>query len=157
MGLDVKQYTEFVLRPTCEYLGLYSRAAEMLLLGTAAQESHFTYLDQLTPGDGPAYGIFQMEEPTHDDLLTWLARKDHDLWQKCLTTRVPFIPNVKQLHGNLYFATALCRIKYWRDPEPLPPTNDLQGVARYYKRVWNTYKGRATIQEFVANYRKYVQ
>ena len=46
---------------------MYSPVAENLIMGTAAQESGFTYIKQL--GGGPALGMFQVEPATAEDIL----------------------------------------------------------------------------------------
>jgi len=58
-----------IVYPTLHYIGLWSDAAETLILGTIAQESRCgEYVKQV--GGGPALGICQMEPATHDDI--WL-------------------------------------------------------------------------------------
>ena len=41
MTINAADLVEHVIKPTLDYLGMYSSAAEKLLLGTAAQESQF--------------------------------------------------------------------------------------------------------------------
>jgi hypothetical protein len=68
VSIDANQLRHYVVRPTLRRLGLWSKSAENLLMGTAAQESHLgTYLHQV--GGGPAKGIFQMEPATERDLI----------------------------------------------------------------------------------------
>ena len=57
-----------VIKPALEKLGLWSMAAEELVLGTAIVESAAIYLRQ--HGAGPALGLWQAEPRTHDDLYT---------------------------------------------------------------------------------------
>lgn len=53
-------------------LGLWSQAAEDLLLGTAIQESGLVHVRQV---GGPALGYWQMEPATHDDI--WASFVQH--------------------------------------------------------------------------------
>ena len=50
--MDAKQLLELVIRPRLKKLGLYSEAAEQLVIGTIWQESRGEYIKQL--GASPA-------------------------------------------------------------------------------------------------------
>lgn len=159
MSMNAQQLRTLVVRPTLTHMGMHSLEAENLLLGTAAQESRLGhYLHQV--GGGPALGIYQMEPETH-----W------DIWRNFLSWRPQISAKVRslaghrwvgefvgdaELVGNLFYATALARIHYWRRPEPLPRAGDLAGLAHYWKAFYNTAAGRGTEAEFVENYRRYV-
>lgn len=151
MSIDAKQLKLFVIVPTLAQLGLYSDAAVNLLLGTCAQESKMgTYLKQL---NGSALGIYQMEPASHDDIWDNYLKYRGDLAGKILAIDSR---NTNNLIVNLSYATAMARIQYLRVSEPLPEANDLNGLAHYYKVYYNTAGGAATIDEFVANYQRYV-
>src|SRR6056300_1676988 len=64
--LDPAQFRSQIIIPALDVLGLNSKAAQELLLGTAIQESRLTYLKQI--GGGPALGLYQIEPATHHDL-----------------------------------------------------------------------------------------
>lgn len=155
--IDREHLREQVIRPTLRWLGLWSEAAEALLIGTAAQESAGgRYLRQL--GGGPALGIYQMEPATHADI--WrnylahrgaLARKVREL--RCAVS--PFVDPVQELAGNLYYATAMTRIHYLRVPEPLPDAGDLEALADYWKQHYNTALGAGQPDEFLAAWGRY--
>lgn len=158
-GIKSSQLRRYVIKPTLTALDPmipYSRAAENLLLGTAAQESHMgRYLKQIR---GPALGIYQMEPGTYDDIwrtyLSYHSSLAHVI--KCFLS-INVIGEVDQLSGNLYLATAMARVHYFRVRERLPRTNDVVGMAAYWKRYFNTPKGRGRVAEFVENYRRYVR
>ena len=147
-----------VIRPVLKDLGLWSPIAENLLLGTAAQESHMgTYLDQADPTiEGPALGIFQIEVTTHDDVWeNYLAYQEN----YARVVRSYSLPtySYKQLAGNLYYGAAVARLIYRRVKEPLPTDpNDIKAMARYWKLNYNTSLGKGTVEEFEANYKRYV-
>ena len=125
-------------------LDLYSESALKLLLGTCAQESHFgTYRKQI---HGPAVGIFQMEPNT----FNWLKDK--------YKAKFPSINDyeINDLEFNDKAAAIFCRLRYLADPHPLPPADNLNAIATYWKRVYNTYLGSGTVQEFLDNYRRFV-
>lgn len=149
MTIHPGQLREYVIRPVLHRLGLYSEAAEELLMLTAATESLCgKYLHQV---GGPALGIFQMEPATC-----------RDIYDNYLAYRKPMADEIKQwgsgpehLPGSLYYATAMARVHYLRVPEPLPSAMDVNGLARYWKDHYNTHLGAGTIVKAVANYRKY--
>lgn len=149
MSFDCKQFRDLIGRvlhlnsnPSRK---LHLGAAVNLLLGTAAQESAFgTYLRQL--GGGPALGAFQMEEATFE----WLRGK--------YGVELYLHGNeFEELEWNLQLAILLARLRYWVVPEPLPSAYDIPGMARYYKKYFNTATGKGTAEEFEENYRRYVK
>jgi len=151
MSFHKGQFKDLIERTLISYEPkLCVDAAINLLLGTAAQESHFgTYLRQI--GSGPALGVFQMEPST----FIWL--RDH------YARRPPFnMSNLgervaEELEWDLRLATIMARLRYWIIPKPLPDANDIQALAQYWKNYYNTRFGRGTIEEFIENYRKFVE
>lgn len=157
MSIDCKQLREWVVRPVLEHLAPeipYSLDAEEQLLGTCAQESHMgKWIDQTTPGPGPAYGIFQMEKATHNDLWENFLRYKPAIGVKML--RYVTHTEAEEMVGNLYYAAAMCRIHYFRVREKIPHT--LHEQAAYWKKYYNTVHGKGTVHEYLENYRKYVR
>ena len=157
MSFDTRQFRECIVRPTLKALEPeipYSLVAEELLMLTAAQESHLgTYLKQK---GGPALGIYQMEPATHVDLYCNFIQLRPILARK-LGLMIPSLPDVGRdvLIGNLYYATAIARVHYFRVAEPLPPLYD-KALAEYWKKHWNTKLGKGTVNEALANYARYV-
>jgi hypothetical protein len=151
MGIDAKQLKLFVIVPTLAKLGLYSDSAVNLLLGTCAQESRMgTYLKQI---NGPALGIYQVEPNSHEDI--W---DNYLKYRSELAGRVLGIDSrdTNNLIVNLSYATAIARIHYLRAPDPFPEHNDIEGLAHYWKRYYNSYEGKGTVEEFIDNYKRYV-
>jgi hypothetical protein len=151
--IDPGQLREFIVRPALLAINLYSPAAENLLMGTAAVESRLVYIDQLAPGNGPAYGPWQMERRTHDDLVRWLngfpALRDK------VDAMVASWPKERhyQLHTNLAYAVVMARLYYYRLKEPLPPEDNVEAMARYWKTHYNTKLGKGTVRGFVKAYK----
>ena len=151
--MNVKQFRDFVVVPSLEYIGAYSLAAEQLVIGTALAESNLDYIQQT--GGGPARGLFQMEPRTHDDIWeNWLRHKPHivDGLKGLLIRDMDLLD---QLRGNLFYAAAMCRIHYLRFSEPLPPENDWPDMARYWKKYYNTHLGAGTPQHFLQKSRPF--
>ena len=152
--MDALQFRVEVVRPVLVHLGLHSAAAENLLVGTALHESGgLRWLRQL--GGGPAFGVYQIEPSTHDDIwrnyLQFRPRLNERVAR--LAANEPTRP--EQLITNLAYATAIARVHYLRVPAPLPDAGDLGGLARYWKRHFNTPKGAGTAAAFIDTYRHF--
>lgn len=148
--LDPRQLANLVVRPTFESIGLYSRDAVALLMGTAMQESQLTYLRQLE--NGPALGLWQMEPTTHDDIWANYLRYRWRIAQP-IKALVP-TPGPRAMVDNLSYACAMARVHYLRVPEPLPGWDDVHGQALYWKKHYNTFLGKGTPGEFILNYER---
>ena len=44
---------------------------------------------------------------------------------------------------------ALCRLHYRRDSKPIPSWDSIETQGKYWKRVYNTHKGRGTVKHFM--------
>jgi hypothetical protein len=142
--LDVRQFENLIVEPTLKELGLYSRAALKLVMGTAITESSFKYLKQK---GGPALGIYQMEPFTHDDIWKNFLVRKKELSDNIILASAECSSD--ELVYNLKYATAMCRIQYYRVPDPLPDYNDIQGLAQYWKDFYNTRLGKGKVEDFV--------
>jgi hypothetical protein len=155
MAIDREQLKSLI-DATLSRMDLHSPAALNLLMGTAAQESHLgTYIRQI--GGGPARGIFQMEPATEEDIWRNYLRGRMHLSDRVWVVSGCDGPNPYQLEGNLLYQIAIARIHYLRVPKPLPAAGDVAAMAAYWKKYWNTHLGDGTVEEFAANYRKYVE
>lgn len=155
MSIKANQLRIHVIVPAISSIGLYSMSAENLLLGTAAQESHLgEYLKQVK---GVALGIYQMEPDTY-----------HWLWDSHVKPKVNILskirlycgysgkPDASRLVSDLTLATIMARLRYSVEKESLPFPNNIEELARYWKKYYNTENGSGTTEEFILNYRKYV-
>lgn len=160
MKREVRMFRDRVLRPALQPLGLWSDTAELLLLGTAAQESQFRHLEQI--GGGPALGLYQMEPATHDDIWenwlkyrpVWNARARW--WGSSASVPGSVRPQADEVTWNLRYATVMARLHYYRVKERLPASYP-HTLARYWKIHYNTTHGGGLPEEFVANYERYVK
>lgn len=151
--LDVTQFRTLIVRPALLHLGLHSPAAENLVVGTAVQESGLRFLRQM--GDGPALGLFQIEPASHDDLWTNFLDYKPELANRLAGLMTPR-ERRSQLVENPLYAAAVCRLIYFRRPQALPPADDVDGLAGYWKQHYNTPLGKGTAAEFAEKYRKHV-
>lgn len=152
--INAQHFRLGIVRPTLTALAPeipYSMAAENLLMGTAVHESRLSYLYQIK---GPALGLYQMEPATFSWLWDdWLEKrpalkeKFRDFaggWRVAMPE--------SEMVGNLYFATALCRLRYWVAPGRLPDPDDVRALAEYWKRYYNTEHGRGTVEQWIDAY-----
>lgn len=126
---------------------LYSPSAVELLMLTCAVESDFgTYIEQIT---GPALGVFQMEPNTHNDI--W------DNYLKYRSNRVYWDVNndVESLRYDMKYAIYMARLHYLRVPEPLPNATNVEALARYWKKYYNTEKGKGRVDNAIQKYKEY--
>ena len=125
-----------VIAPALDKMGLWSRAAEELVLGTAIVESGLTYLIQ--HGDGPALGLWQVEPATHDDLYTNFLNYRPELGSRLMELRAPNLSIGENLTTNLIYGAAVCRLCYYRKPDALPAAGDIEGQASFWNQHYNT-------------------
>lgn len=97
-----------------------------------------------------------MEPATEKDIWDNYLRYQPFLKDKVIKTTGVKQPDQFHLRGNLLYQIAMARLYYRRKPEILPPQTDIMGMAKYWKKHYNTYKGKGTVEEFQENYTKYV-
>lgn len=152
--MDPRQFERYVIQPALAVLGMDSPEARALLLGTAAQESRLGhYLRQV--GGGTALGVFQMEPATYRDI--WRNFIDHHpVIKERLAVRWPVEPKPEEMVTDLLLAAVMCRLHYRRVTAPIPKADDITGLARYWKRFYNTPMGAGTEGEFVRSWHNLV-
>jgi len=152
--IAIKHFRQ-IIRDALDPLKLYSVKAEELLVITAAQESlGGTYLwqnDRLGFPKGPALGVYQMEPATYKDLFVNFL----SFHEQLLLRMTPGPDKPERMVYDLYYATQIARLYYYRFKEAIP--EDLEGQLRYYKKYWNTELGKATIAEARKNYERFLQ
>lgn len=149
MSINPAQLREYVVRPVLKSLGLYSEAAEELLMLTAATESLCG--EHLHQVKGPAMGVWQMEPATHNDIHGNYLKYRNELAGK--VAKYGSVPT--HMVGNLNYACAMARVHYLRVAEPLPAASDVRALASYWKKYYNTVAGAGTVEHAIQNYRKY--
>lgn len=153
MSFNSQQFNDLIVTPVLQGLGMWSSAAVNLMLGTCAKESAMgTYLKQV--GGGPALGVYQVEPATHDDVWRYLNDVRPDIREKVLKISVK---NTDALIYNLYYATAIARIRYWYVEEKLPAADNITGLGLYWDKYYNCNPNKGTVGEFVDSYRRYVR
>ena len=150
-GLDPKQLRNYIVEPALEAIGLNSQSRMRLVIGTGLVESGLRFVDQVDRAakPGPAYGLFQMERATHDDIWRNFLSGRHDLRGRLQGLMIQGMDPCTQMHGNHYYAAAMCGVFYLRIPAALPHATNLDGMARYWKKYYNTHLGAGREDDFL--------
>lgn len=150
------QFKEVIVRPVLDDLQMYSENAETLLMFTAGAESlGGTYLTQVK---GPALGVFQCEPDTHYDIwFNFIKYRSGLMNIMALKFAVNNIPEAFRLVYDLRYAAAIARIHYLRVKEPLPNKDNIEAVYEYYKKYYNTVKGKSSQSKAIANYESFLK
>ncbi|WP_101757578.1 hypothetical protein [Oceanicoccus sp. KOV_DT_Chl] len=131
MTINAVDLTEHVIKPTLEYLGMHTPAAERLLLGTAAQESGFDPFCQHNQG----IGIYQISSVQHWQIWDEYLAFQPDLASKVrgLASQHQFLQDPDQeLKTNLSYSTAIAWIIYLRSENQLPAADDIEGLSHFW-------------------------
>jgi len=143
--MNLEQLRDLVVVPVLRELQMNSKAAMRLVIGTGLVESKYTHIKQV---NGPALGFWQMEPKTHDDIWSSYLLYRLDIAKRLNNFHLDY-KDSDQLIYNMKYACAMCRIHYWRSPMPLPDANDIEGLGRMWKLVYNTEQGKGTVEKFV--------
>jgi hypothetical protein len=128
-------------------MGLYSEDAVDLVYKTGNAETGYRHLKQM--GGGPAIGFWQVEPATLIDIMDNYVKFRPKLGIRLKSLGFDKRDMEVRLMGNIALQAVFCRLKYKRDKHALPKSNDLQGQAEYWKRVYNTHLGKGTIKHFM--------
>lgn len=149
---NIPQFRQQIIRPALKRLGAYNRDAEELILATIIHESLAgAYLKQIK---GPALGYCQMEPATHDDIWqNFLSRPDKRKYAITFKGKI----EAARLATDTFYAVQMCRLHYMRFTSPLPKHNDINAIAQYWKKYFNTHKGKGRITDFIRHYKEHTQ
>jgi len=154
--LDCSQFRSLIVEPVLSKLRVYSKNAEELLVFTCAAESlGGTLLHQVK---GPAVGIYQMEPNTYTDIwVNYIRARNQLATLMALHFGCNKIPDVERMIYDLHYATAMARIHYLRMPGNLPEAKDVDGMWDYYKKYYNTEKGKAKKEDSIKKYQDFIR
>ncbi len=152
--INNNQFRTLIVQPTLKKMDLYSIDCENLLVMVMAHESGGgNYIQQV---DGPAFGIMQMEGGTFNDIWRRYLLGKHDLEMRLMSScNLKHIPEPQEMDGNLYLAIAMARVFFLRVYTPIPSELDL--LAQYAKRYWNTEAGKATSMDYLSAYLRFIK
>lgn len=155
--MNLEQFQEYILNPTLKLIDMDSSAARVLLLGTAMVESNLSYIRQVGMKKGGAFGLFQCEQRTYDDVVKYIKREKllHEkILSACLLDYLP--PDADCLMWNLRLAVCIARVHYFRIPKKLPQWDDAQGLCEYYLKFYNTPLGKSTFDKSIDKFREVI-
>lgn len=116
-----------------------------MIIETACVESNCgEYIKQLK---GPACSIFQIEPRTAKDIIQNYIVKNKLRLQNFNRLYNANLTLEQNLCINLMFAIFMCRCFYLRIKEPIPSTVELR--AKYWKKYYNTEKGKGTVEKYI--------
>lgn len=121
-----------------------------LLLATAITETQLRARFQDRGGD--AIGLFQIEYGTYRDLWRRAIPKHYPKLYTAMRQRFGDAKNgaimFEDLQKNDILSALFARVKYFESKEPIPSMSDIDAQAEYYKRIYNTAKGKANVERF---------
>lgn len=150
-----KDDLRIVIDDVLKRLGMYSESATELLMGTCAVESDLGQsVEQI--GGGPALGVFQMEPNTMNDIWYNYIRYREGLRVILAEEFGMKGPDKERLKNDLEYSIVMARLKYRRSPVALPKScKDTLGLAKVWKKGYNTDLGKGTVEKFISKYKKY--
>ena len=143
MEKSIKKIIKWVL----EYLDMDSEEARDLIYKTGMAESGYRALEGY--GANPAIGYWQVEPATMYDTIDNYINYRPELKTKIYGIGYDDKDAEMRLMSNMALQVAFCRLKYRRDKYPLPKVEDVEGQAKYWKRVYNSEMGRGTVKHFI--------
>lgn len=153
---NCSQFRTLIIEPVLSKMQVYSKESEEILVFTCAAESLGGYY--LTQVKGPAIGIYQMEPATYTDIwVNYIRNKNNLATLLAIHFQCSRIPDVDRMIWDLHFATVMARIHYLRVKEPLPLATDVDGMWEYYKKYYNTVKGKASKDKSIEKYQDFIK
>ena len=140
MVKTIKKITEKV----CKDLDMYSENSVKLILSTGYAESGYRALEQTK---GPAVGFFQIEPNTIDDVLDNYVKYRPHLMNSLIDLGLIQGEEHFSVMSNIALQVAFCRLCYRRVPNAIP--NNIEDMAKYWKKHYNTEKGKGTVKHFL--------
>lgn len=144
-----------IVIPALRAINNATPAAIELVLGTGLHESN-AWLFNHQVGGGPALGMWQMEPNTFNFLLKKYQRYRPLIYNQLLKITDNKVPEFNMLINNDYLAAAMCRIHYLNVKEALPVVGDIKGQAKYWKKYYNTSKGKGREVDYINAWRNNV-
>ena len=147
------QLRDYIIIPVLARMEMLTKDAEDLVLATAIHEGH--NLKRITQyNGGPARSYYQIEPATLNDLYKNYLSYRPDKKELLDSFMIPMYDRVDNLVMNTAYATAACRLIYYRVRDAIPST--LEGKARYWKEHYNTHLGKGSVDDFISNVKNYI-
>lgn len=160
-NLNLKDYKNLVIS-VLDDLDLKTDAFVNLILGTTATESEFgKYRRQIgfEHKSGGGYGINQIELATYYYLMRNFLKNKPELKNKIMHWYDSNMTDENNLILNDSYNIAICRLKYYSCEHlfDMPKdANNIEELAKIWKKYYNTIIGKGTIEGFIDAYNKYI-
>ena len=143
---EIKEIVEYALYK----LDCYSDDALALVVRTGMAESGYRALRGYGKNN-PAIGFWQIEPATLYDMMRnyIVYRPQYKKALEGLGMKFKGDDIEMSVISNMAVQAGLCRLHYRRDKYPLPSWDSLETQGKYWKRVYNTNKGRGTVEHFM--------
>ena len=147
-GLSCKQEVVWHARKICSVIGggVNNKAIQMLV-ETAQQETHMGSFPERHPYK-LGVGLCQIDKIAFDDIKRRTPKHVSDKVREYLGITLRQVE-----HRDLAFSPLksllFCRLFYRLRPELIP--DKMEGRAEYWKKHYNTAKGKGTAQEYIHN------
>lgn len=153
--MNKQQLLELVVKPTLAAIPNGPSGETVIMMIIAHESRRGEFLKQWPTG--PAWGLIQMEEATHDD--TW--RHGDSIWDNAVKLgviteshrRSDIHPHHERLAWDLQYNVFMARQRLFMKPGALP--TDLARLSRYLKKHWNSTHGAASETSYMDDYLKW--
>ena len=154
-GHATEKELKLMIGDVCEYLDgknieydyyneQYKRAY-LMVLETACAETQLGTFPDLTNKSG--FGICQFDEIGFKHVKERSMKYQDEIYNKW-GINIDLITLI-ELRYNPFISVLFCRLFYKSIPDPIP--SDRKGRAHYWKKWYNTFKGKGTIKHYLAS------
>lgn len=149
--MNKRQLLDLVVKPTLQEIpnGPSGETAIMMIIAHESRRGEF--LKQWPTG--PAWGLIQMEEATHND--TW--KHGDSIWKNAvklgIITENDVHPHCSRLAWDLRYNVFMARQRLFMKPGALPSNTAL--LSHYLKKHWNSTHGSASDLSYMDDYLKW--
>jgi len=145
----LKKEIKYLIKYALRELNLDSVEARSLVYRTGMAESGYRHLAQIGMNIGSgAVGFFQNEPNSIKD--TW---ENFAMGKRYATVLLShgFDPDdhINSVLGSITLQIMFARLQYRRNKEPLPDIEDYIAQGKYYKKYYNTDKGKGSVEKFL--------
>lgn len=134
----------------CEVLGMgVNQVADKMILETAIAETGLGKIEDKTKGAG--MGITQFDEFPFDDLKQRSLDKRDKIYQN-LGVDITLV-EWDDIRYNPFLGMLFARLQYLPLKENIPST--IEERARYWKKYYNTVKGKGTVEHYLEMNKQY--
>ena len=134
-----------IIENTLEKIGMHSEDAVNLVYRTGKAESGYRKLKQMQGGCALSY--WQIEPATIEDTIKNYLDYRPETYDKLVDLGFDCLDPDWSVLTNIPVAIAFCRLKYYRDPNPIPKT--IKGQAKYWKTIYNSEQGKGSVKHFL--------